>query len=288
MSDMNRLDSKARIQVISALLEGCSIRSTVRMTGVSKKTVMRLLVEAGSVAASYQDQIFRNLNCKRLELDELWAFIAAKQKDATPEMAAKNPAAGDVWLWVALDADTKLVPCWALGNRDLRTACDFVDDLAGRLKNRVQITTDGHRPYVEAIERAFAGFVDYSILQKIYGKPGENETRYSPAQCVGIEERRVCGNPDPRHVSTSYVERQNLSVRMSLRRYTRLTNAFSRKLENHEAAVALYYFSYNLIKIHGSLRMSQAMAAGVTDRLFEISDLVALLEAEERKGKRAA
>src|SRR5271166_3984645 len=188
---MNRLDSKARTQVISALLEGCSIRSTVRMTGVSKKTVMRLLVEAGRVAASYQDQLFRNLDCKRLQLDELWAFIAAKQKNVTPEMAAKNPAAGDVWLWVAIDADTKLVPSWTLGNRDLNTAYDFVGDLAGRLKNRVQITTDGHRPYIEAIDRAFAGFVDYSILQKIYGKPGENETRYSPAQCVGTEERRV-------------------------------------------------------------------------------------------------
>jgi IS1 family transposase len=258
------------------------------MTGVSKKTVMRLLVEAGKVAAAYQDQLFRNLDCKRLQLDELWAFIAAKQKNVTTEIAAKNPAAGDVWLWVAIDADTKLVPSWALGNRDLRTACDFVDDLAGRLRDRVQLTTDGHRPYIEAIDRAFAGFVDYSILQKIYGKPTENETRYSPAQCVGIEQRRISGNPDPKHVSTSYVERQNLSVRMCLRRYTRLTNAFSRKLENHAAAVALYYFSYNLIKIHGSLRCTPAMAAGVVDRLFEISDLVALLEAEEQKTERAA
>lgn len=279
---MNRLDSKARTQVISALLEGCSIRSTVRMTGVSKKTVMRLLVEAGKVAADYQDQLFRNLDCKRLQLDELWAFIAAKQKNVTPEMAAKNPSAGDVWLWVAIDADTKLVPSWTLGNRDLSTAYAFVDDLASRLKNRVQLTTDGHRPYVEAIERAFAGFVDYSILQKIYGKPGENDTRYSPAQCIGIETRRVSGNPDPKHASTSYVERQNLSVRMCLRRYTRLTNAFSRKLENHAAAVALYYFSYNLIKIHGTLRCSPAMAAGVVNHLYEVSDLVALLEATER------
>jgi IS1 family transposase len=279
---MNRLDSKARTQVISALLEGCSIRSTVRMTGVSKKTVMRLLVEAGKVAADYQDRLFRNLDCKRLELDELWAFIAAKQKNVTAEMAAKNPAAGDVWLWVAIDADTKLVPSWTLGNRDLTTAYAFVDDLASRLKNRVQITTDGHRPYIEAIDRAFSGFVDYSILQKIYGKPGENDTRYSPAQCIGIETRRVCGNPNLRHASTSYVERQNLSVRMCLRRYTRLTNAFSRKLENHAAAVALYYFSYNLIKIHGTLRCSPAMAAGVVNHLYEVSDLVALLEATER------
>jgi IS1 family transposase len=257
------------------------------MTGVSKKAVMRLLVEAGAVAASYQAEIFRNLSCKRLQLDELWAFIAAKQKNVTEEMAAKNPNAGDVWLWVAIDADTKLVPCWALGNRDLRTARRFVDDLASRLRNRVQITSDGHKPYVEAIESAFGSDVDFSILQKIYGG-SQDETRYSPATCIGIETRAVTGNPDPRHVSTSFVERQNLSVRMSLRRYTRLTNAFSRKLENHAAAVALYYFSYNLIKIHGTLRCSPAMAAGVVNRLFEISDLVALLEAEEREGEIAA
>jgi len=284
---MNRLDRKTRTQVISALLEGCSVRSTTRMTGVSKKAVMRLLVEAGTVAAAYQDQLFRNLSSRRLQLDELWAFIAAKQKNVTEEMAAKNPAAGDVWLWVAIDADTKLVPCWALGDRDLRTARRFVDDLASRLSNRVRITSDGHRPYVEAIESAFGSDVDYSILQKIYGSSQE-ETRYSPAACIGIETRAVTGIPDPKHVSTSFVERQNLSVRMCLRRYTRLTNAFSRKLENHAAAVALYYFSYNLIKIHGTLRCSPAMAAGVTNRLFEISDLVALLEAEERIEERAA
>jgi IS1 family transposase len=257
------------------------------MTGVSKKTVMPLLVEAGTVAATYQDRIFRNLSCRRLQLDEMWAFIGAKQKNVTPAITAKNPNAGDVWLWVAIDANTKLVPCWTLGEHDTGVAKEFVDDLASRLRNRVQLTTDGHKPYIEAIEGAFGCAVDYSILQKIYGS-AQVETRYSPATRIGIDVRHVSGNPDPKPVNTSFVERQNLSVRMSIRRYTRLTNAFSRKLENHAAAVALYYFSYNLIKIHGSLRCTPAMAAGVVGRLYEISDLVALLEAEEQKEKRAA
>jgi len=257
------------------------------MTGVSKKAVMRLLVEAGTVAAAYQDQLFRNLSSRRLQLDELWAFIAAKQKNVTEEMAAKNPAAGDVWLWVAIDADTKLVPCWALGNRDLRTARRFVDDLASRLSNRVRITSDGHRPYVEAIESAFGSDVDYSILQKIYGSPLENETRYSAAQCIGVKEARVSGNPDPKHVSTSYIERQNWTVRTKMRRYTRLSNGFSRKLRNHEAATALNYFAYNFIQIHRTLRISPAMAAGVSSRLWDVADLVALWESYEAEQKAA-
>jgi IS1 family transposase len=258
------------------------------MTGVSKKIVMRLPVEAGTVAAAYQNWLFHNLACRRLQLDEMWAFIGAKEKNVTPEIVAKNPNAGDVWLWVAIDANTKLVPCWSLGGHDAGVAKDFVDDLASRLKHRVQLTTDGLKLYVEAIERAFGCDVDYSILQKIYGTAQANETRYSPATCVGTDVRQVSGNPGPKHVSTSFVERQNLSVRMSLRRYTRSTNAFSRKLENHAAAVALYYFSYNLIKIHGTLRCTPATAAGVTDRLWETSDLVALLEAHERDAERAA
>jgi IS1 family transposase len=221
---------------------------------------MRLLVEAGTVAGAYQDRVFRNLAGRRLQVDEMWAFIGAKQRNVTPEIAARNPDAGDVWLWVAIDADTKLVPCWALGGRNATIATAFVSNLASRFSNRVQITSDGHKPYIEAIEKAFGSDVDFSILQKIHGSPLENETRHSSATCIGIDVRHVTGNPDPKHVSTPYVERQNLSVRMSLRRYTRLTNAFSRKLENHAAAVALYYFSYNLIKIHGTLRCTPAMA----------------------------
>ena len=278
---MNRLSSDTRAQVINCLIEGCSIRSTVRMTGVAKKTVMRLLVEVGDVCASYQDKVFQNLNCRRLQLDEMWAWIYCKEKHRTEEIAKAHPDAGDIWLWVAVDADTKLVPCWTLGSRDLATAKDFVDDLASRLKNRVQLTTDGHKPYVEAIDRAFAGFVDYSILQKIYGKPAENETRYSPAQCIGIEERRVSGNPDPKHVSTSYIERQNWTVRTKMRRCTRLSNGFSRKFQNHAAATALNYFAYNFIQIHRTLRCSPAMAAGITTKLWEVKDLVALWESYE-------
>jgi IS1 family transposase len=280
---MNRLDSKAREQVISCLIEGCSIRATVRMTGVAKKTVMRLLLEVGTVCAEYQDKVFRNLKCKRLQLDEMWSWIYCKEKNRTEEIARKNPAAGDVWLWTAVDADTKLVPAWMLGNRDGRTARRFVADLASRLSHRVQITTDSHRPYLQAVEDAFGGDVDYAMLHKVYGFPMEHETRYSPATCIGCEQKRISGNPDIEHVSTSFVERQNWTVRTNMRRYTRLSNGFSRKIENHAAAVALNYFSYNFIKIHRTLRTSPAMAAGVTDRLWEIKDLVALWEKYEQK-----
>jgi len=252
------------------------------------KTVMRVVVEIGKVCADYQDKVFRNLNCRHLQLDEMWAWIYCKEKNRTDEIARKHPDAGDIWLWVAIDADTKLVPAWFLGQRDFRTAKFFVSDLASRLRNRVQITTDGHRPYIEAIENAFGENVDYSILQKIYGHPIENETRYSPAQCIGVEMREVSGNCDPAHVSTSFVERQNWTVRGRMRRYTRLSNGFSRKATNHAAAVALNYFAYNFIQIHKTLRTSPAMAAGVTDRLWNVADLVALWEAYEQQSAKAA
>jgi len=280
---MRRLDSKQRAQVISCLIEGCSIRSTVRMTGVAKKTVMRVLVEVGAVCADYQDRMFRKLPTRRLQLDEMWAWIYCKQKNRTEEIAKAHPDAGDVWLWVAIDADTKLVPSWMLGQRDLATATAFVSDLASRLSNRVQITSDGHRPYVEAIETVFGAEVDYSILQKIYGSPLENETRYSPAKCIGIDVRHVSGNPNPKHISTSYVERQNWAVRTAMRRCTRLSNGFSRKLGNHAAATALNYFAYNFIQIHSTLRTSPAMAARVTDRLWGVDDLVRLWETYEHE-----
>lgn len=253
------------------------------MTGVAMKTVMRVVVEIGKVCADYQDKAFRNLNCHHLQLDEMWAWIYCKEKNRTEEIAKAHPDAGDIWLWVAIDADTKVVPTWFLGQRDFRTAKLFVDDLASRLRNRVQITTDGHRPYIEAIENAFGENVDYSILQKIYGHPMENETRYSPAQCIGVEMREVSGNCDPAHVSTSFVERQNWTVRGRMRRYTRLSNGFSRKATNHAAAVALNYFAYNFIQIHKTLRTSPAMAAGVTDRLWNVHDLVALWESYEKE-----
>ena len=280
---MNRLDNEKRAQVINCLIEGCSIRATVRMTGVAKKTVMRLLVEVGEVCADYQNEVFRNLSCRRLQLDEMWAWIYCKEKNRTEEIARLHPDAGDIWLWVAVDADTKLVPSWMLGQRDLGTATAFVTDLASRLNNRVQITTDGHRPYVEAIETAFGLDVDYSILQKIYGAPTENETRYSPARCIGVQVRHVTGSPDRKHISTSYVERQNWTLRTKMRRCTRLSNGFSRKAANHAAATALHYFVYNFITIHNTLRITPAMAAGVTDRLWSVDDLVTLWESYEAR-----
>jgi IS1 family transposase len=286
---MYRLDSIKRAAAINCLIEGCSIRATVRMTGVAKKTVMRLLVEVGEVCADYQDYAFRNLNSKRLQMDELWSWIYCKAKNRTEEIARKNPDAGDVWLWVCVDADTKLVASWMLGKRDLATAKDFVNDVAKRVKGRVQITTDALRTYLNVIEDAFGSEVDYSQLHKIYSYPGENEVRYSPGRCIGCEMKAVTGNPDPKHVSTSFVERQNWTVRTTMRRYTRLSNGFSRKMENHAAATALNYFSYNFIKIHRTLRTSPAMAAGVTDRLWSVEDLVALWEAyESRRAERAA
>jgi IS1 family transposase len=279
---MNKLDAKTRAKVISCLIEGCSIRATVRITGVAKKTVMRLVVEVGNVCADYQDRVFRNLASRRLQLDEVWTWIYCKDKNRTPEIAAKCPEAGDVWLWVGLDADTKLVVSWALGDRSGDTASRFVTDLASRLRNRVQITTDGHRAYLDAIEDAFGGAVDYAMLVKLYGPAPGGDHRYSPPQCIAAVGHRVEGRPDARHVSTSFVERQNWTVRTNLRRYTRLSNGFSRKLENHAAAVALNYFAYNFIKIHRTLKVTPAMAAGVTKRLWEVDDLVSLWETYER------
>jgi IS1 family transposase len=286
---MNRLDSTTRARVISCLIEGCSIRATVRVTGVAKKTVLRLLIEVGEICAHYQDSVFKNLSSRRLQLDEMWSWIYCKDKNRTEEIARKNPDAGDVWLWVAIDADSKLVPSWRLGQRDLATAKDFVEDIAKRVKGRVQITTDQLRTYLNVVEDAFGGQADFAQLHKIYRASGDPDTRYSPAKCIGCEMKEVSGRPDPKHVSTSFVERQNWTVRTNMRRYTRLSNGFSRKLENHAAATALNYFAYNFIKIHRTLRTSPAMAAGVTDRLWSVEDLVALWEAyEQRRAERAA
>ena len=284
---MNRLDSETRARVIGCLIEGCSIRATVRMTGVAKKTVMRLLREVGEVCADFQDRAFRNLKSKRLQLDEMWAWIYCKEKNRTEEIARLHPDAGDVWLWVCIDADSKLVPTWTLGQRDLATAKDFVNDIAHRVRGRIQITTDAFRVYLNVIEDAFGSEIDYAQLHKVYRAPAENETRYSPAKVISSSMKAVSGNPDPRHVSTSYVERQNWTVRTTMRRYTRLSNGFSRKLENHAAATALNYFAYNFIKIHGTLRISPAQAAGITDRLWDVNDLVALWESYEQ-AERAA
>src|ERR1035437_502045 len=284
---MNRLSSEQRTQVISCLIEGNSIRSTVSMTGIAKKTVMRLLVECGEFCAEYQDRAFRNLKCRRLQVDEMWSFCYCKQKNVTPEIA-ENHVAGDVWLWSAIDAETKLVPAWYIGQRDAVAATTFIADLETRLANRVQLTSDGHKVYLNAVIDAFADEIDYAQLVKYYGNEPEGQKRYSPAVCTGAERIIRLGDPDPKYISTSYVERHNLSVRMTVRRFTRLTNAFSKKIENHCAAIALGYFAYNFIKIHRTLRVTPAMAAGVTDQLWEVADLVAAWEVWERRGERAA
>jgi IS1 family transposase len=278
---MNLLDNKKREQIVAALVEGNSIRAISRMTGVSQNTIFKLLADLGDACTEFQDKAFRNLNCKRIQCDEIWSFIGAKAKTATDEQRIEK-GYGDVWTWVALDADTKLVPCWAVGKRDSLAAYEFITDLAGRLANRVQLTTDGHRPYLEAVEAAFGSEIDYAMLIKVYGKP-QDEIRYSPAECVGCEIKWVAGRPDEKHISTSYVERQNLTMRMSMRRFTRLTNGFSKKVENHMHAIALHYMYYNFVRVHKSLRCTPAMAAGVTTRLWEISDIIALLPKPESK-----
>jgi IS1 family transposase len=280
MASMNKLTRIQRSQVIHLLCEGVSIRAVTRLTGISKTTVSKLVVDAGQAAAWYQDRVFQSLTCKRLQIDEIWGFVGAKAKNASDEAKAAGTA-GDAWLWMATDADTKLVPCWHVGNRNADAANEFIDDLASRLTSRVQITTDGHAPYLEAIDTAFGGQVDYAMLIKIYGPAPEGQRRYSPAECVGARKQRISGNPDKEHVSTSFAERNNLNVRMHSRRMTRLTNAFSKKMENHAHAMALHFLYYNFVRIHKTLKVTPAMAAGVTDRLWEIGDIVDVLEAWE-------
>ncbi len=278
---MNRLDTKARTQLIECLAEGNSIRSTVRITGVAKNTVVNLLLDVAEVCREFQDNALRNLSCKRLQLDEIWIFVYAKEKNASPEKKAQG--AGDAWTWTAIDADSKLIVSWLVGNRDSVCATEFVKDVASRLKHRVQITTDGHRPYLIAMENAFGADVDYAILQKIYGKPEgkDAETRYSPAKCIGIKIDMVSGDPDPGNINTSYVERQNLSMRMHMRRFTRLTNGFSKKITNHAAAIALYFMHYNFCRIHQTLRVTPAMEVGITDHVWDHEEIIAMLDAKE-------
>jgi IS1 family transposase len=273
---MNKLDNKRRTQVIAALVEGNSINATVRMTGVAKNTILKLLADLGEACSNYMDEAMRNLPLKRIQVDEIWSFCYAKAKNVSPEHQGVF-GFGDVWTWVAIDADTKLVPCWHVGRRDGRAAYEFISDLAGRLANRVQLTSDGHRPYLEAVESAFGCEIDYAMLVKIYGKPQE-EIRYSPAECLGTQTVTVTGSPDPKHISTSYVERQNLTMRMSMRRFTRLTNGFSKKLENHMHAIALHYMFYNFCRIHKTLRCTPAMEAGISKTVWEIEDILKLLD----------
>lgn len=276
---MNKLSHEKRVQIINLLVEGNSMRATARIADVAFNSVAKLFIDTAKVCLVYQDQAFRNLTCKKLQLDEIWSFVYSKQKNVPEGMEGE---AGDVWTWVAIDADTKLVPSWRIGSRDSYTAHDFVSDLASRLANRVQITSDGHRPYLEAIEGSFGDDVDYAQLIKIYGETVEGQKRYSPAECVGTKKAKITGNPDLCCVSTSYVERQNLTMRMSIRHFTRLTNAFSKKIENHAHSVALHYMHYNFCRIHKTLRVTPAMAAGVTDRLWSIADIANLVEDAEK------
>jgi IS1 family transposase len=275
---MNNLPAERQIAVIAALVEGNSIRATVRMTGVAKDTVTKLLARIGQVCAEYQDKELRNLPCKRIQCDEIWSFCYAKEKNVPRDLRGKF-GYGDVWTWTALCADTKLVPCWRIGGRSAWDAQHFMYDLAARLANRVQLTTDGHRVYLDAVELAFGTKIDYAMLVKLYGnEPKQKETRYSPATCIGAIPTSITGNPDPKHISTSYVERQNLTMRMQMRRFTRLTNAFSKKIENHEHAIALHFMHYNFCRVHQALRVTPAMAANVTNHVWDISDIVALLD----------
>lgn len=277
MRGMNKLPPTKRAEILGMMVEGVSLRAIARMTGASKNTIVKLLEDAGEAFSDYQDKAFRNLSCKRLQVDEIWSFVHCKQRNVGSAKAAPAQA-GDIWTWTAIDADTKLIPSWLVSSRDADAARFFISDLAGRLTNRVQLTTDGHRPYLEAVEEAFGADIDYAMLVKVYGEGPSSAGRYSPGVCVGAEKRRVEGRPDPKHISTSYAERQNLSMRMGMRRFTRLTNAFSKKAENHALAVAIYFMHYNFVRIHQTLRCSPAMASGVTTKLWELADMVKVLE----------
>ena len=274
---MNKLSMSKRVAVIAALVEGNGLRATARMTGITRATIEKLLCDLGHVCAMYQDVAMRNLPCTKIQVDEIWNFVYAKQKNVAKAKAAPKHA-GDTWTWVAIDADTKLVPCWLVGGRDAGYATEFMQDLAGRLASRVQLTSDGLNVYLSAVEDAFGADIDYAMLIKHYGNAPEGQRRYSPAVCTGATKVSVSGNPDDAHISTSYVERQNLTMRMSMRRMTRLTNAFSKKLENHRHSVAIHFMYYNFVRIHGSLRVAPAMAAGVTDQLWSIEDMIGLLD----------
>ncbi len=279
---MNKLTTQKRSQIVAALVEGNSLRATSRMSGASKVTILKLLSDLGPVCAEYQNRTLRNLTCKRIQCDEIWQFCYAKEKNVPVDKRGQF-GFGDVWTWAAMDADTKLVITWRLGTRGAETAFEFMNDLAGRLAHRVQLTTDGHRAYLNAVESAFGSEIDYAMLVKIYGSDGQIETRYSPPVCLGCQTVGISGRPDPRHISTSFIERQNLTMRMGMRRFTRLTNGFSKKIENHGHAVALHYMHYNFCRVHQTLRVTPAMEAGISDHVWSIEEVVILLEEDARR-----
>jgi IS1 family transposase len=291
---MNKLPVAKRAQILTLLCEGVSMRSIERIVGCSINTVDKLLREAGEAALAYHDRAVRGVKAQRIQCDEIWSFVGAKQKNVADSKRAGDPTAGDCWTWTAIDADSKLLVSYQVGGRDAEYALMLMDDLRGRLVNRVQLTTDGHKAYLSAVEETFGADIDYAMLVKLYGAgPATTDDaagrRYSPAECVGTRKETITGKPDMKHVSTSYTERANLTMRMSMRRFTRLTNAFSKKLQNHEHMVALYAIWYNFIRIHKTLRTSPAMAAGIEKRLWSMEDVVALIDEQaERSAPRLA
>ncbi|HSY24955.1 MAG TPA: IS1 family transposase [Polyangiaceae bacterium] len=273
---MNVLDTAKRKQIVSALVEGNSIRATCRMTGAAKGTVLKLLVDLGTACRAYHDANVRGLTCKRVQCDEIWSFVGAKDKNVLPD--EQRYGIGSIWTWTALDADTKLIAAYHVGTRDAGCAYEFMTDLASRIATRIQLTTDGHRAYINAVADAFGpGGVDYAMLVKLYGEVPAGAARYSPPACIGANLTPIAGDPDMAHVSTSHVERQNLTMRMSMRRFTRLTNGFSKKVENLEHAVAIHFMHYNFSRVHQTLRVTPAMAAGIADHVWEIDELIALM-----------
>ncbi|HXA19546.1 MAG TPA: IS1 family transposase [Thermoanaerobaculia bacterium] len=289
---MNKLTPTKRAAVLSCLVDGVSIRATVRLTGVAKNTIVRLLKDAGETCAAYQDQVIRNVPCRRIQCDEIWSFIYGKDANISREIRESSPfVIGSTWTWTAIDADSKLMVSWLVGQRNEECAALFINDLASRIKGKVQMTTDGLKLYLNAVEGALGGDVDYAMLTKLYGASGNDksaDTRYSPGRIKGSETAIISGEPDRKHISTSYVERANLTMRMSMRRFTRLTNAFSKKFENHCHSVSLHMFWYNFIRIHQTIRCTPAMEARVTDHLWSMSDLVALIESRECEAARGA
>ena len=276
---MNKLPPEKRAQILGMMVEGVGIRAISRMTGASKNTVVKLLVDAGRAFAAYQDQALRGLKCQRIQVDEIWSFVYAKQKNVPASMKGRGDV-GDVWTWTALDADSKLMVSWLVSDRTAEAAKEFMDDVAERLVRRVQISSDGLKSYQPVIAAAFKNKVDYGQIVKVFGQEGTTigTGRYSPPQCIGAEKQIISGTPDPKHISTSFVERQNLNMRMSMRRFTRLTNAFSKKFENHAHSVAIHFMHYNFVRIHQTTRVTPAMAAGVTDKLWGLEDMVGVLE----------
>lgn len=276
---MNKLPIAKKVQIINMLVEGMSLRATSRIADVSINTVTKLLVDTGKACQEFHDETVHSLTSKRIEADEIWSFVYAKEKNVPEEM--KGTGTGDVWTWTAIDADSKMIVSWFVGDRDAQSAYTFMCDVKSRLNNRVQLTTDGHKAYLNAVPDAFGSKIDYAMLIKIYGQPEgttQSERKYSPGDCTGFEKKRIIGKPVAESVSTSYVERQNLTMRMHMRRFTRLTNAFSKKMENHCHAIALHFVYYNFAKIHKTLRVTPAMEAGLTKDVMTIEEIVRLAD----------